>query len=84
MDHTIESRVTEVLIRVLSVSHGDSVPDLQTTLIGDMGMGELDFVYMIAELMDEFGIRFDAADFENYRFNTPEAIISCVKKHLEK
>lgn len=81
----LDSRVTAVITRVLSVHRDPAEPDSRTPLAGGpLHVSEIEYVYIIMELMEEFGIRFDAADFDNYSLYTVEELAGCVRRHTER
>ena len=45
----------------------------------EMGYSGIDLVYLMMELMSVFGIRFEAADVEAYRFNTLASITRMIE-----
>jgi acyl carrier protein len=49
------------------------------TLTGDtIQWCELDLLYLVIELIEEFGVCFEKKDFENYRFNTINDIVNII------
>ena len=85
MDDHIGNKVTEAVKRVLSVHHDCTELGPGTPLAGGpLRVNETEYVYIILELMNEFSIRFDAADFDHYGLDTIEAMTGCVRRHMER
>ena len=49
----------------------------------EMGYSGIDLVYLMMELMGVFGIRFEAADGEAYRFNTLASITRMIEAKIQ-
>ena len=49
----------------------------------EMGYSGIDLVYLMMELMGVFGIRFEAADVEAYRFNTLASITWMIEAKIQ-
>jgi acyl carrier protein len=49
----------------------------------EMGYSGIDLVYLMMELMGVFGIRFEAADVEAYRFNTLPSITRMIEAKIQ-
>ena len=49
----------------------------------EMGYSGIDLVYLMMELMGVFGIRFEAADVEAYRFNTLASITRMIEAKIQ-
>ena len=49
----------------------------------EMGYSGIDLVYLMMELMGVFGIRFEAADVEAYRFNTLVSITRMIEAKIQ-
>ena len=45
---------------------------------GVLQWSEYDLIFLVMELIEEFGITFDKADFENYRFNTINNVLDVI------
>ena len=45
-------------------------------------MSAIDMTYLLLELMDEFQIKFDAADVKDYGFNTINKIVNIIENKL--
>ena len=85
MNNSIEDRVLSTIKRVLTINHDCSSLNTQSSILHEpIAVDEVELVYIVMELMEEFGIRFDAEDFDNYAFDSIETIICCVKKHMKK
>ncbi len=85
MNRETDDRVLQIIGKILSAHGADSTVKMDTVLWdGTAGADEIDFVYIIVELQDTFGIHFIPEDFEGYALNTPGNIAACVRRHLEK
>lgn len=83
MGRSIEDRVAEVIKKVLSLNHDCSQLEPNSSLLCEpIGMNDVEFVYIVIELMEEFDIRFCTEDFDNYSFVSVEAITNAVKRRL--
>ena len=49
----------------------------------EMGYSGIDLVYLMMELMGVFGIRFEAADVEAYKFNTLASITRMIEAKIQ-
>lgn len=77
-------KIREIIVRVLSTQRDTVRLEQNTPLTGsEIDADAVEFVYIVLEIMDEFHIRFDASDFEDYAFNTIEGITKAVEKHLQ-
>ena len=45
---------------------------------GVLQWSEYDLIFLVMELIEEFGITFDKTDFENYRFNTINNVLDVI------
>lgn len=45
---------------------------------GVLQWSEYDLIFLVMELIEEFDITFDKADFENYRFNTINNVLDVI------
>lgn len=80
----------EILERV--ISHAKKIKDTSALDISDnynepltgnvFRMSAIDMTYLLLELMDEFQIKFDAADVNDYGFNTINKIVNIIENKL--
>lgn len=85
MKNSIEDKVLDAVKRVLSINHDCSTLDIHSSLLHEpLAIDEIELIYIVLELMEDFNIRFDAEDFDNYAFDSMETIVHCVEKHIEK
>lgn len=76
-------KVQEIIAKVLPLQGQVEVVGENTPLTGSvLDVNSVNFVYIVLEIMKEFNVRFDAADFENYSFNTVAGIVNALEKHL--
>lgn len=81
MDYT--KRVKEIVAKVLSIDLNNIDIDVNTAITGEsIGADAVELVYIIVEIMNEFGVRFNASDFENYSCNTIQGISNALLKHM--
>lgn len=85
MNPEFENRILQMIREIISVRLDGSSLELDTPLLGGpVAMDELDYVYIIARIMNTFGINFAPEDFDLYNLNTASAMAACIRRHLEK
>lgn len=82
MDYT--NKVKEIVQRILSVQRDNIMNiDVDAALTGEViDADAVELVYIVIEVMNEFNVKFDANDFENYSMNTIRGIAKALEKHL--
>lgn len=83
MSKEILQRVLERAKKVKNTLEWDVSDNYDTPLTGNVfRMSAIDMTYLFLELMDEFQIKFDAADVNDYGFNTVNNIVRIIENKL--
>lgn len=73
-----------IVEEIIEINHGKKKIDIDVPLTGDkVGADAVDFVYIVTELMEKYGISFQGEDFGNYKFNTIREISIIVEKRVK-
>lgn len=79
----VKDEIIDTVMGVINKYHDISNIDYNEPLTGErVSLDATELVYVVIELMEKFQITFDAADFENYHFNTINGIVESVLKHI--
>lgn len=83
-----EDIIQKVLDKICLIKHEPEKcvkENFDSPLTGDiMQFSSHDLVYLLLELMDEFGIAFVKDDVENYKFNTVNDIVDIIYNKICK
>ena len=81
---TVKQQVLASAAGIRSLPGGREERLMELPLTGrEMGYSGIDLVYLMMELMGVFGIRFEAADVEAYRFNTLASITRMIEAKIQ-
>jgi len=83
MDKDILNRVISRIKRVKNTPALDVIENYNEPLTGNVfRMSAIEMTYILLELIDEFQIKFDAIDVNDYGFNTVNKIVNIIKNKL--
>ena len=84
MNEEIIKRVVKCVKKVNDTPAADDPAMYDEPLTGTVfQMSAIDLTYLLLEVTDEFKIRFEAADVENYGFNSINKIAKTVEEKLQ-
>ncbi|URZ07465.1 hypothetical protein [Clostridium felsineum] len=80
-------RIREEIIKILNLIKPQqelySEENFDTPLTGKMLFSSVDMVYVFLEVQNHFGVKLQAKDFQNYKFNSINGITNVVANALK-
>ncbi|MBQ7689550.1 MAG: hypothetical protein IJT27_10085 [Clostridia bacterium] len=84
MNEEIIKRVVKCVKKVIDTPAADDPTKYDEPLTGTVfQLSAIDMTYLLLEVTDEFKIRFEASDVENYGFNSINKIAKTVEGKLQ-
>ena len=79
----MKDEVRRIIIDIIKNGSGRDVADMgdDAPLTGSgIGATAEDMIYILMKIMETYHVRFECEDFEYYRFNTVNGIVSALQK----